>query len=54
LTVTEEGIRTRGEVKLKGSQFGIEPVSVAGGTIKTKDELELTFDLLATRRPFPE
>jgi polyisoprenoid-binding protein YceI len=44
-TVSEGLFRARGELKLKGSWFGIEPVSVAGGTMKTKDELELTFDL---------
>ncbi len=48
LLVSEERLRVRGELKFKGSHFGIEPVSVAGGTIKTKDELELSFDLVAT------
>jgi polyisoprenoid-binding protein YceI len=52
LQISPDGdkLRARGEVKLKGSRFGIEPVSVAGGTVKTKDELELTFDLVAVRK----
>jgi polyisoprenoid-binding protein YceI len=47
LTVSDGRLRARGNVKLKGSRFGIEPVVVAGGTVKTKDELELIFDLVA-------
>ncbi len=47
ITVNDGRLRARGNIKLKGSRFGIEPVSVAGGTVKTKDELELTFDLIA-------
>jgi polyisoprenoid-binding protein YceI len=32
-----------GTTKLKQTDFGIHPVSVAGGTIKVKDELEIEF-----------
>jgi YceI-like protein len=35
----------RGKTKLKQTDFGIQPVSVAGGTVKVKDELELEFDI---------
>ena len=41
----------RGRFKLKGSAFGVKPVSVAGGSVKTRDELELIFDLVCERRP---
>ena len=34
-----------GEYKFKQSAFGIKPVSLAGGTIKVKDELRTEFDL---------
>lgn len=34
-----------GGVKLSQSDFGIKPVSVAGGTIKVKDQLDLEFDV---------
>lgn len=32
-----------GEVRIKQSQFGIKPVSVAGGTVKVKDEVRIDF-----------
>ncbi len=35
----------RGKTRLKQTDFGIQPVSVAGGTVKVKDELELEFDI---------
>jgi len=40
-------LRTKGAFTLKQSVFGIKPVSVAGGTIKVKDELKFTFDIVA-------
>lgn len=36
-----------GQTKLKQTDFGIQPVSVAGGTIKVKDEIDLEFDINA-------
>jgi polyisoprenoid-binding protein YceI len=40
-------LRAKGAFSLKQSSFGIKPVSVAGGTIKVKDELKFTFDIAA-------
>ena len=40
-------LHAKGAFSLKQSSFGIKPVSVAGGTIKVKDELKFTFDILA-------
>ena len=37
----------RGETVLKQRDFGITPVSVAGGTVKVKDELKIEFDVVA-------
>jgi polyisoprenoid-binding protein YceI len=37
--------RYQGKAKLKQTDFGIEPVSIAGGTIKVKDEVEVEFDV---------
>lgn len=34
-----------GATKLKQSDFGIKPISLGGGSIKVKDELELEFDV---------
>src|SRR4051794_26351410 len=35
-----------GSTKLKQTDFGITPVSVAGGTVKVKDELKLDFEVV--------
>jgi polyisoprenoid-binding protein YceI len=40
----EHGIYT-GSAKLKQTDFGITPVTVAGGTVKVKDELKLDFQV---------
>jgi polyisoprenoid-binding protein YceI len=34
-----------GKTKLKQTDFGIQPVSFAGGTVKVKDELEIEFSI---------
>ena len=36
-----------GATKLKQSDFGIKPISLFGGSVKVKDELELEFDVYA-------
>jgi polyisoprenoid-binding protein YceI len=41
------GLRAQGEFLLRQSDYNIKPVSVAGGTLKLKDELKLTFDISA-------
>jgi polyisoprenoid-binding protein YceI len=40
-------LRARGEFPLKMTDYNITPPSVAGGTIKVKDTLKLTFDIVA-------
>ena len=40
-----------GATKLKQSNFGIKPISLFGGSVKVKDELELEFDVYA---PIPK
>ena len=40
-------LRAQGSFSLKQSSFGIKPVSIAGGTIKVKDELKFTFNIVA-------
>jgi polyisoprenoid-binding protein YceI len=44
-----EGVveRYQGKTKLKQTDFGIEPVSIAGGTVKVKDEIEVEFAIYA-------
>lgn len=43
----DKTLRARGTFALKQSNFDIKPVSVAGGTIKVKDELKFSFDIVA-------
>jgi len=45
LTVYEDGIRLAGAFSLRPSDYGIEPVTALGGTIKLRDELRFAFDL---------
>jgi polyisoprenoid-binding protein YceI len=40
-------LRAKGAFPVKQSDFGIKPVSKAGGTVKVKDELKLDFDIVA-------
>ena len=49
VTFYEASLRTQGQFSLKQSDYGIKPVSVAGGTIKVKNELKLSFDIVANR-----
>jgi polyisoprenoid-binding protein YceI len=38
--------RYAGSVKLKQTDFGITPVSIAGGTVKVKDVIEVVFEIV--------
>lgn len=41
------GLRVRGTVKLRQTDFGLVPFSIMGGAMAVQDELELRFDLRA-------
>ena len=43
--VTGSGDRYHGATKLKQSDFGIKPISLFGGSVKVKDEVELEFSV---------
>ncbi len=43
----DKTLHARGAFAVKQSSFDIKPVSVAGGTIKVKDELKFSFDIVA-------
>jgi polyisoprenoid-binding protein YceI len=47
LEVQGENGHYRGRTELKQRAFGIEPVSVGGGTVKVKDELRVEFEIVA-------
>ncbi len=40
-------LRANGEFSIRQTDYGIRLVSVAGGTLKLKDELKFTFDIVA-------
>jgi polyisoprenoid-binding protein YceI len=43
----------KGSVTLKQTDFGITPISVAGGVVKVKDELKIEFDIVAQSTAHP-
>jgi polyisoprenoid-binding protein YceI len=50
VSVTADGLRAKGDFTLKQSDYKIKLVSVAGGTLKIKNEVRGAFDILARRR----
>jgi polyisoprenoid-binding protein YceI len=48
VTVNDSQLRANGELTVRQSTFGIKLVSVAGGTLKVKDDVKLPFDLVAS------
>jgi hypothetical protein len=51
--VTGAGEHYHGATKLKQSDFGIKPISLFGGSVKVKDQLELEFDVYTSTPPVP-
>lgn len=49
-SVNGDVLRTTGELSIRQSDYGIPPVSAAGGTIRLKDDLKLSFDILARKQ----
>ncbi len=45
--LAQGSLTAEGTLALKQTDFGIEPVTAAGGTVRVKDELEITFQLQA-------
>jgi polyisoprenoid-binding protein YceI len=50
VTLMGDMLRAGGEFPLSQSNFGIAPVSVAGGTLKLKDEIKFAFDIVARKQ----
>jgi polyisoprenoid-binding protein YceI len=46
--VQESSKRYRGTTTMKQTDFGIEPIKIAGGTIRVKDEITIEFDVALT------
>jgi polyisoprenoid-binding protein YceI len=51
LNVAVDQGRYRGSASLKQTDFGMSPISVAGGAVKVKDEVKIDFDIAAGSRP---
>jgi len=49
VVVSLEGGHYRGSASFKQSNFGISPISIAGGTVKVKDEVKIEFDIVPVR-----
>jgi len=49
VSLSEEQVKAWGDFSILQSKFEIRPVSFAGGALKLKDELKLSFDLVARR-----
>lgn len=49
VAVVGDTLRAHGEFTILQTAYGIKPVSIAGGSIKLKDELKLSFDILARK-----
>jgi polyisoprenoid-binding protein YceI len=46
-TVTRRDGHYRGAVMIRQRDFGIQPISIVGGTVKVKDDLRVEFDIVA-------
>jgi polyisoprenoid-binding protein YceI len=47
LTLSDRSLRAQGEFRLRQTDYNIKPITVAGGTLKMKDELRFSFDISA-------
>jgi len=48
-SVARQDGRYRGTVVVKQRDFEIQPISIAGGVVKVKDELKVEFDIVASK-----
>ncbi len=49
MTLNGNTLRAKGEFALRLSEFSIKPVSAAGGTVKVKDEVKFSFDIVGVK-----
>ncbi|MDQ3684423.1 MAG: YceI family protein [Acidobacteriota bacterium] len=50
VTVNQDSLSAQGEFSLRQTDYNIKPVSIAGGTLKVKDDLKFSFDIAAERQ----
>ncbi|MFI5175376.1 MAG: YceI family protein [Terriglobia bacterium] len=51
LKINENELSAQGEFSLKQSDYAIKPVSAGGGTVKVKNEVKFSFDIIGVRHP---
>jgi len=49
LEVGEGRLTAKGEMELDAKNWGVPQISAVGGSVKTKDELKLTYEIVAVR-----
>ncbi len=49
-TLDDASLRAQGNFSLKQTDFGIKPYSAAGGTIKLKNELKFSFEIVGQKQ----
>jgi polyisoprenoid-binding protein YceI len=49
LEVSEGRLTAKGEMELDGKIWGVPQISAAGGSVKTKEELKLVYEIVAVR-----
>jgi polyisoprenoid-binding protein YceI len=49
LSVTGDRLTAAGKMKLESGNWGVPQISAAGGSVKTKQELEIEFEIVAVR-----
>ena|ERR1051326_3775668 len=47
ITVTPEHVQVSGDIEIKQTDFSIKPYSTAGGAIKVRDKLKISFSVIA-------
>jgi hypothetical protein len=50
VVINGSSVRATGDFSVRQSDYEIAAVSAAGGTIKLKDEVKLTFDIVARKK----
>jgi polyisoprenoid-binding protein YceI len=50
ITVFDEMVRASGEFTMRQTDFGIKPISVAGGALKVKDDIRFSFEMVARKQ----
>jgi polyisoprenoid-binding protein YceI len=49
LDLAEGSLKVKGEMELESQDWGVPQISAVGGSVKTKEELQLDFEIVAVR-----